>query len=193
MTSPEFRVTMTWKAWRDSGTASFSPPRLRRRQEETRLVGCIILYCLVLLLSSLVEHVVSIWSKRPDEEDSYCLASDCSNEGTCRWYHVGVTIFSFLVSLFSVLMLYSEEPRTGTRGIRLSSHNVFWRQKIIVLKRTCNIRRFAGCLLRGKLNSNGFKGFNGGVVELWILLAICFQKTLSLDNLPIVSVWVSAL
>ena len=183
---------MTWKAWRDSGRTSFSPPRLRR-QEETRLVRCIILYCLVPLLSSLIEHVVSIRSKRPDEEDSYCLASYCSNEGTCRCLHVGVTIFSFLVSLFSVLMLYSEEPRTGTRGIRLSSHNVLWRQKILVLKRTCNIRRFAGCLLRGQLNSNGFKVFNGGVVELWILLAICFQKTLSLDNLPIVSVWVSAL
>ena len=153
---------MTWKAWRDSGRTSFSPPRLRR-QEETRLVRCIILYCLVPLLSSLIEHVVSIRSKRPDEEDSYCLASYCSNEGTCRCLHVGVTIFSFLVSLFSVLMLYSAEPRTGTRGIRLSNHNVFWRQKILVwlyvifCKRTCNIRRFAGCLLRGQLNSNGFK------------------------------------
>ena len=79
-------------------------------------------------------------------------------------------------------MLYSAEPRTGTRGIRLSNHNVFWRQKILVwlyvifCKRTCNIRRFAGCLLRGQLNSNGFKVFNGCVVELWILLVHLFSE-----------------
>ena len=73
----------------------------------------------------------------------------------------------------------------------------FWKQKIVKFfcKRTNNIHKFEGCLLRGQVSSNGFEVFNGCIVEPWILLVhlqkkkkknfriFGFQKTLWLDTL----------
>ena len=53
------------------------------------------------------------------------------------------------------------------------------------------LREFKGCFLRGQVCLNGFKVFNGCIVESWILLVhlqnnlrtFCFQKMMWLDNL----------
>ena len=80
-------------------------------------------------------------------------------------------------------MAYGATTRTGALGRRLSNHNGFWKKKGVLSffgKRNNNIHELEGCFLRGQVSSNGFKVFNGWIVEPWILLVHLQKK---LENL----------
>ena len=105
-------------------------------------------------------------------------------------------------------MAYGATTRTGALGRRLSNHNGFWKKKGVLSffgKRNNKIHELEGCFLRGQVSSNGFKVFNGWIVEPWILL-VHLQKKLEnllfwkkccefgIKNLPpSAAIWVVAL
>ena len=99
-------------------------------------------------------------------------------DGAKRWLTFETYVFFYLFCQFT---LYSETTRTGTLGRRLSNHKGFWTQKILnfFCKRTNNNYKFEDCFLRGQAGSNGFKVYNGCIVETSILLGR-LQKNLKI-------------
>ena len=83
----------------------------------------------------------------------------------------------------SLASVYSEDTQTGPLGRRLSNHNVLWKQKIpncFFAYGPNNIHKYEGCFLRGQVSLNGFKVFNGFIVEYLNVIGLFAKK---LDNL----------
>ena len=102
---------------------------------------------------------------------------------------------------------YRADTQTGTLGRRLYNHNVFWKQDSQVFfffaYGPCNnIHQFEGGFLRGQVSSNGFKNFNGCIVEYLNFVSLSaktLENLLFSENVVIgqfsskCPVWLSAL
>jgi len=84
----------------------------------------------------------------------------------------------------SLASVYSADSQTGALGRRLSNHNLsFMKTKdsqCFFCIRTNNIHKYEGCFLRGQVSSNGFKVFNGFIVEYLNVIGLFAKKLYNL-------------